>query len=164
MKNCPHCATPLPDEDAFCRKCGTRQDGSSAAQSGGVNAQVDTLTVGGDVAGRDMIKVQIGQPATPALDDATALNRYLTLPEPQDRSALHRSEMGGGDRSGDERGRRRPLGDLRQHGQHRRIRRRLRSPRRAEVHRADSAGPSRRGQIGRRDCLRRASDSDSRLV
>ena len=63
MKNCPHCATSLPDEDAFCRKCGARQDGSSAAptavapaiatQSGGVEVTADQVAISGDVVGGD---------------------------------------------------------------------------------------------------------------
>ena len=68
MKNCPHCATSLPDEDAFCRKCGARPDGSSAAptavapaiatQSGGVEVTADQVAVTGDVVGRDKITSQ----------------------------------------------------------------------------------------------------------
>ena len=73
---------------------------ASATQSGGVNAAAEQLTIGGDVVGRDKIEstaqtinasgsvtlnhspvygdIHIGPPITLALDESTALNRYLT--------------------------------------------------------------------------------------
>lgn len=73
----------------------------TSSQSGGINAKADRIDIGGDVVGRDKIEthnqtvtanngslmlsgstvyggIQIGAPAPPMLDDATALKQYLT--------------------------------------------------------------------------------------